>query len=155
VPTRSTLPNAFEMYATHLACRRDRPPWGCVATPELALDYLGISPQVLWSYRLRRQGPPVEEDAKRLLRGVGKRTIYRYEVVLDWLPGGEEATRGRPWHWTRSWASSIGAGQVPDDPEAVLALVERLERDPIVKARPYGFRNPAKGLERLRAAYGC
>jgi hypothetical protein len=44
---------------------------------------------------------------------------------------------------------------VADDPEAVLALVERLERDPVVKGRPYGFRNVGKGLERLRAAYGA
>ena len=154
MPARSILPQAYEMFGTHLAGVRSRPPWGCVATPELAIDYLGVSPQVLWSYKLRRQGPEVEKDAWRLVRGAGRRrTIYRYEAVLNWLAGGE-AYVDRPWHWSRCWLSSIGE-RVADDPEAVLALVERLERDPIVKARPYGFRNPAKGLERLRAAYGC
>src|SRR3954451_23988806 len=154
MPARSILPPAYEMFATHLAGVRSRPPWACVATPSLALDYLNVSPQVLWSYKLRRQSPEVERDAKRLYRKVGRRNLYRYEAVLNWLPGGEAYVE-RPWHWSRCWLSSIGAGQVADDPDAVLALVERLEQDPVVRNRPYGFRNPAKGLERLRAAYGC
>src|SRR3954453_3623413 len=40
-------------------------------------------------------------------------------TVPSWLPGGEEATRGRPWHWSRCWLHSIGE-RVADDPEAVL-----------------------------------
>jgi hypothetical protein len=115
---------------------------------------LGVSPQVLWSYKLRRQGPEVEKDAWRLVRGAGRRrTIYRYEAVLNWLAGGE-AYVDRPWHWSRCWLSSIGE-RVADDPEAVLALVERMERDPIVRGRPFGFRKLDAGLARLRAAYGC
>src|SRR3954451_54727 len=102
MPDRSFLPQAYEMFAP-LVSGGDplsRPPWGCIATPSLALDYLGVSPQVLWSYTLRRQGPGVEKDARILYRGVGKRNLYRYEAVLTWLPGGE-AYVARPWHWTR------------------------------------------------------
>ena len=95
----------------------------------------------------------MEKDAKRLYRGVGNAPSTATRAVLHWFPGGE-AYVDRPWHWSRCWLSSIGAG-VADEPEAVLALVERLEHDPVVKGRPYGFRNPAKGLERLRTAYGC
>src|SRR3954453_2721969 len=107
VPARSILPQAYEMFATLVSGSRDdvlvRPPWGCIATPSLALDYLGVSPSVLWSYKLRRQSPEIEKDAWRLYRGVGKkRTIYRYEAVLSWLPGGE-AYVDRPWHWSRCW----------------------------------------------------
>src|SRR3954453_13859029 len=131
VPARAILPTAYEIFASPLACTRSRPPWACVATPELAIDYLGVHPQTLWNFKLRRQGPEVEKDAKRLYRGVGKRTIYRYESVLDWLPGGE-AYVDRPWHWSRCWLHSIGES-VADDPEAVLAFVERLERDPVVR----------------------
>ena len=137
-----------------------RPPWGCVATPELALDYLGVRPQVLWSYKLRRQGPEVEKDAKRLYRGVGQRNLYRYEAVLSWLPGGE-AYVDRPWHWSRRWLSSIGAGQVADDPEAVLGLVERLERTRSSRAartasgtrrRAWSACGPPTGADRLPQA---
>src|SRR3954447_21002692 len=139
------------MFALHLAGQRSRPPWACVATPELAVD-VEVHPQTLWNYKLRRQGPEVEKDAWRLYRGVGKkRTIYRYEAVLNWLPGGE-AYADRPWHWSRCWLSSIGES-VADAPDAVLALVERMERDPIVKARPYAFRRLEHGPARLRAAY--
>ena len=153
MPARATLPQAYEMFAALVSGDPlSRPPWGCVATPELALDYLGLSPQVLWSYTLRRQGPELERDAKRLYRNVGRRNLYRYEAVLSWLPGGE-AYADRPWHWTRLWASSALGEKVSDDPAAVLALIERLERDPRVARRPYAFRNPAKGLARLRAAY--
>ena len=156
MPARAILPQAYSMFAALLSGDREhtlsRPPWGCVATPELALDYLNVSPQVLWSYTLRRQGPELERDAKRLYRGVGKRNIYRYEAVLSWLPGGGDRP---PWYWTRLWAHSIGE-RVADDPEAVLALVERLERDPVVRARPYAFRRLDAGLARLRACYdGC
>src|SRR3954447_14857348 len=152
MPARSILPQAYEMFCTHLACVRSRPPWGACPTPTLAIDYLGVHPQVLWSYTIRRQGPEVEKDAKRLHRGVGKRNLYRYEAVLNWLPGGE-AYVDRPWHWSRCWLHSIGEG-VADDADAVLALIARLEEtDPVVKGRPYGFRNVGKGLERLRAAY--
>src|SRR3954469_16119870 len=154
MPARSILPQAYEMFASHLACIRSRPPWACVTTPELAIDYLGVHPQTLWNYKLRRQGPEVEKDAWLLYRGVGKkRTIYRYEAVLNWLPGGEAAAAGRPWHWARCWLHSIGE-PVADEPEAVLALVERMERAPMVKARPYAFRRLEHGLARLRAAYG-
>jgi len=113
---------------------------------------LGVSPQVLWSYTIRRHGPEIEKDAKRLYKNVGRRNLYRYEAVLAWLPGGGDRP---PWHWTRLWASSALGERVADDPEAVLELVERLERDPVVRGRPFTFRNPAKGLERLRSAYGA
>jgi len=150
VPARAILPEAYSMFAALLSGDPlSRPPWGCIATPELALDYLGLSPQVLWSYTLRRQGPELERDAKRLYRNVGRRNLYRYEAVLSWLPGGGDRP---PWHWTRLWLHSIGE-RVADDPEAVLGLVERLERDPVVKARPYAFRRLDAGLARLRAAY--
>src|SRR5690242_14177838 len=89
VPARSILPQAYELYGTYLACVRSRPSWACVATPELAIDYLGVHPQTLWSYSLRRQGPEVEKDARRLYRKVGRRNLYRFEAVLNWLPGGE------------------------------------------------------------------
>src|SRR3954447_24004208 len=136
MPARSILPQAYEMFSALLSGGdpRSRPPWGCIATPSLALDYLGVSPQVLWSYTLRRQGPEVEKDAKRLYRNVGRRNLYRYEAVLSWLPGGE-AYAERPWHWTRLWASSALGEKVPDDPDAILALVERMERDPVVRGR--------------------
>src|SRR3954451_4169522 len=131
-----------------------RPPWGCVATPSLALDYLNVSPGVLWSYSLRRQGPEIEKDARRLYRKVGRRNLYRYEAVLNWLPGGE-AYVDRPWHWSRCWLSSIGEGGA-GDASGVLALTARLEADdPVVRARPYGFRDLTKVLARLRLAYGC
>jgi hypothetical protein len=108
----------------------------------------------LWNYKLRRAGPEVEEDAKRLHKKVGRRTLYRYEAVLSWLPGGE-AYVDRPWHWSRCWLSSIGES-VADDPEAVLARITRLEgTDPVVRNRPYAFRKLDAGLARLRAAYGC
>src|SRR3954454_17869164 len=92
-----------------------RPPWGCVATPSLALDYLGVSPQVLWSYTIRRQGPELKKDARRLYRRVGRRNLYRYEAALKWLPGGADKP---PWHWTRLWASAALGERVADDPEA-------------------------------------
>src|SRR3954453_17901986 len=98
MPARSILPQAYEMFASHLACIRSRPPWACVATPELAIDYLGVHPQNLWTYKLRREGPEGEKDARRLYRKVGRRNLYRYEAVLNWLPGGE-AHADRPWHW--------------------------------------------------------
>jgi hypothetical protein len=96
VPARAVLPQAYEMFATLVSGDPlSRPPWGCVATPSLALDYLGLSPQVLWSYTLRRQGPEVEKDAKRLYRGVGKRNLYRYEAVLSVpVAGGSRAGAG-------------------------------------------------------------
>src|SRR4051794_25614116 len=154
MPSRAILPQAYEIFASHLACVRSRPSWACVATPELAIDYLGVHPQTMWNYTLRRQGPEPELEARRLYRHVGRRNLYRFEAVLNWLPGGE-AYVDRPWHWTRLWASSALGEKVPDDPEAVLALVERLERDPVVRGRPYGFRTLAAGLARLRACYGC
>src|SRR5689334_11638771 len=154
MPSRALLPQAYEMFASHLACVRSRPSWACVATPELAIDYLGVHPQTLWNYKLRREGPEVEQDARRLYRQAGRRNLYRYEAVLSWLPGGE-AYVDRPWHWSRCWLHSIGES-VADDADAVLALIARLEEtDLTVKSRPYGFRNVGKGLERLRAAYGC
>src|SRR3954454_15350877 len=118
MPARSILPPPYGMFATllHGIDMRSRPPWGCVATPSLALDYLGVSPQVLWSYTIRRQGPEIEKDAKRLYKHVGRRNLYRYEAVLQWLPGGE-AYAARPWHWTRLWASSAIGERVADDPE--------------------------------------
>src|SRR3954452_651656 len=92
MPARSVLPTAETMFsALFLDDRRDmleRPPWGAFPTPTLALDYLGIAPQVLWSYSLRRQGPEIEKDAKRLYKNVGHRNLYRFENVLAWLPGG-------------------------------------------------------------------
>ena len=98
VPARKILPQAYEMFALLVSGSRSnmlsRPPWGCVATPSLALDYLGVSPQVLWSYTIRRQGPEVESDAKRLYRNVGRRNLYRYESVLAWLPGGGDRPPG-------------------------------------------------------------
>src|SRR4051795_10039990 len=154
MPARSILPRAYEMFATLVSGGdpRSRPPWGCIATPSLALDYLGVSPQVLWSYKLRRQGPEAEKDPRRLYRGVGKRDLYRFEAVLSWLPGGE-AYADRPWHWSRCWLHAIGES-VADDPEAVIRLIARLEEaDPAVRNRPYGFRKLEPGLERLRTAY--
>jgi hypothetical protein len=149
MPARSILPSAYGMFAPHLAGVRARPPWACVATPSLALDYLGVSPQVLWSYTIRRQGPELEEDARRLYRKVGRRNLYRFENVLAWLPGGE-AYVDRPWHWARCWLSSIG------ESVAVIRLIARLEEaDPDVKGRPFGFRRLDTGLARLRLAYGC
>src|SRR3954451_22224911 len=129
-----------------------RPPWGCVATPELAIDWLGIHPQTMWNYRLRRMSPGAEPDARRLYRKVGRRIIFRYETVLSWLPGGADRS---PWHWSRCWLHAIGES-VADAPEAVLALIARLEEtDPDVKDRPFGFRRLDTGLARLRLAYGC
>src|SRR3954447_21715234 len=90
MPARSILPQAYEMFCTHLACVRSRPPWGACPTPTLAIDYLGVHPQVLWSYTIRRQGPEVEKDARRLYRRVGRRNLYRYEAALKWLPGGAD-----------------------------------------------------------------
>jgi hypothetical protein len=44
VPSRSILPAAEGMFTNmFFGGRKDileRPPWGCVATPELAIDYL-------------------------------------------------------------------------------------------------------------------
>ena len=122
-----------------------------MATPELAIDYLGVHPQVLWNYRLRREGPEVEKDARRLYRKAGRRNLYRYEAVLDWLPGGGDRP---PWYWTRLWASAIGE-RVADDPEAVLELVERMERDPIVKGRPFGFRTWRRAWSACGPPTGC
>jgi hypothetical protein len=158
VPARKILPQAYEMFALLVSGSRSdmlsRPPWGCVATPSLALDCLGVSPQVLWSYTIRRQGPEIEKDAKRLYKNVGRRNLYRYEAVLAWLPGGE-AYVDRPWHWSRCWLHSIGES-VADDPEAVIRLIARLEETDLgVKGRPFGFRDLTKGLGRLRTAYGC
>src|SRR4051794_16831429 len=115
MPAKSILPHPYEVFALHLTGQRSRPPWACVATPELALDYLGVSPQVLWSYTIRRQGPEIEKDAKRLYKHVGHRNLYMYASVLNWLPGGE-AYADRPWHWTRCWASSALGERVADDP---------------------------------------
>jgi hypothetical protein len=154
MPSRATLPQAYEIYA-NIACDRSRPPWACIATPELAIDYLGVHPQTLWNYTLRRQGPEVESDAKRLYRQAGRRNLYRYEAVLSWLPGGE-AYVDRPWHWTRLWASSALGESVADDADAVLALIARLEEtDLTVKSRPYAFRRLEPCIARLRTAYGC
>src|SRR5690242_21127272 len=108
MPRKSYLLPASELF-TYL-CNGDRdsvlqrPPWAACASPELAHDWLRISVQVLWTYKLRRNGPEpeAESDARRLYRKVGRRTLYRFDSVLTWLPGGE-AHASRPWHWTREW----------------------------------------------------
>ena len=113
MPARSILPTAYEMFAPSIVPTYvSRPPWGCVATPELAIDYLGVHPQVLWSYKLRREGPEVEKDARRLYRGVGRRNLYRYEATLGWLSGGTDRP---PWHWSRLWLrpSDIRSPTIP------------------------------------------
>src|SRR3954468_6002212 len=109
MPARSVLPTAETMFsALFLDDRRDmleRPPWAACPTPSLALDYLGVSPQVLWSYSLRRQGPEVERDAKRLYKNVGHQTFSRFESVLKGLPGGAQ----KPiWFWSRRWLAALG-----------------------------------------------
>src|SRR4051812_45416946 len=153
MPARSVLPTAETMFsALFLDDRRDmleRPPWGCVATPTLALDYLGVHPQVIWSYSLRRQGPEIEKDAKRLYRNVGRRNLYRFENVLRWLPGGAQKPL---WSWSRRWLAALGE-KVADDPEAVLKVIAEYEHHPWVNSRPFGFRKLDAGLARLRAAY--
>src|SRR3954462_11554963 len=116
MPARSVLPTAETMFsALFLDDRRDmleRPPWGACPTPTLALDYLGVSPQVLWSYSLRRQGPEIEKDTKRLYRNVGHRNLYLFSSVLKWLPGGAD----RPAHsWSHRWLQALGE-RVADDP---------------------------------------
>src|SRR3954447_18560347 len=155
MPARSVLPAAETVFsALFLDDRRDmleRPPWAACPTPTLALEYLGVSPQVLWSYSLRRQGPEVEKDAKRLYRKVGHRNLYRFESVLRWLPGGAHTPL---WSWSRRWLQALGE-KVADDPEAVLALIAEYEHHSWVKSRPFGFRKLEHGLARLRAAYGC
>src|SRR3954453_13258092 len=130
MPARSALPTAETVFsALFLDDRRDmleRPPWGACPTPTLALDYLGVSPQVLWSYSLRRQGPEIEKDAKRLYRGVGHRNLYLFSSVLKWLPGDAD----RPAHsWPRRWLQALGE-KVADDPEAGLALIASYEHHP-------------------------
>src|SRR4051812_17826567 len=154
MPARSILPTTETMFtALFHGSRRDileRPPWGAIATPELAIDYLGVHPQVLWSYRLRREGPEVERDARRLYRKVGRRNLYRFENVLRWLPGGE---RKPLWSWSARWFQALGE-KVADDPDDVLALIANYETNPIVKGRPFGFRKLEHGLARLRVAYG-
>src|SRR4051812_10532163 len=107
MPARSILPHPYEVFALHLAGQRSRPPWACVATPELAVD-VGVHPQTLWNYKLRRQAPEVEKDAWRRSRGVAKKgTIYRCGRGLNWPPGGG-ASADRPWHWSRCWLHAIG-----------------------------------------------
>src|SRR3954452_12139341 len=152
MPARSILPTAETMFsALFLDDRRDMletPPWGACPTPTLALDYLDIAPQVLWSYGLRRQGPEVERDAKRLYRGVGHRNLYRLENVLRWLPGGAQKPL---WSWSRRWLQALGE-RVADDPEAVIRLTASYETDPRVRNSPFGFRKLEHALARLRVA---
>src|SRR5689334_21610557 len=93
------------MICTTPAERLRRPPWSCIATPELAIDWLGIHPQTMWNYRLRREGPEAEEDARRLYHKVGRRTIYRFESILSWLPTGGDRP---PWHWARRRFKALG-----------------------------------------------
>src|SRR3954464_3396137 len=108
MPRKSYLPTADELFVC--LCNGDRdevlqkPPWACLASPELAHDWLRISVQVLWTFKLRRNGPEpkVESDASRLYQKVGRRTLYRFDSVLMWLPGGE-AHATRPWHWSHEW----------------------------------------------------
>jgi hypothetical protein len=154
MPSRSILPTSEEFFTSMFVGDRDeilqRPPWGCVATPELSIDWLGVHPQTLWNYRLRCQGPEAEENARRLYRRVGRRTLYRFESVLSWLPGGAD----RPIHsWSRRWLEAMGHA-VADDPSAVLHRIALVESNPRVKARPYGFRKLDLGLARLAVVYG-
>jgi hypothetical protein len=154
MPARSILPTTETMFTNMFFGNRkdilERPPWGACPTPELAIDHLGCHPQVLWSYSLRRQGPEVERDARRFYRKVGRRNLYRFENVLQWLPGGEHKPL---WSWSARWFRALGE-KVADDPEAVIRLIAEYERDPVVKHRPFGFRRIEHGLAHLRVAYG-
>src|SRR5690242_5859051 len=157
MPRKSHLPTADELFMYLCNGDRDevlqRPPWAACASPELAHDWLRISVQVLWTLKLRRNGPEPEAEARKLYHKAGKRTLYRFESVLSWLPGGE-AHAGRPWHWTREWLRRQGR-EVADDPRAVVAAIGVLEGDPRVRRRPFTFRKLDAGLEHLRRCYGC
>ena len=157
MPRKSYLPTADELFMCLCNGDRDevlqRPPWACLASPELAHDWLRISVQVLWTYKLRRNGPEPEadSDARRLYREVGRRTLYRFDSVLSWLPGGAD----RPIHsWAHRWLRLQGR-EIEDDPRAVVAEIGVLEGDPRVRRRPFTFRKLDAGLEHLRRCYGA
>jgi hypothetical protein len=170
VPSKADLPTADELFERlrqgGLNEVLSRPPWGCVATPELALDLLNVHPQSLWNWKLRRCGPKAEPEPRKLYRKVGHRTLFRYDSVLSWLPGGD----ARPLHW---WAwewmrlaydrlvveapgTVLGPWALADDPERVVRHgIGGFEQLAPCRGRRFGFRKCAQGLEYLRGVYGA
>lgn len=101
----------------------DRPPWHVVSSRELA-SILGVSLQSLANWRVRDTGPPVAPAA--CFKGLGNRSFYRIDEVLEWLATAEQ--RPRPaWLFCRDYLSTIFDDLQLAPAEEVMATIEQME----------------------------